>query len=298
MASGFCKLQPPPGMARTHAIRSAKSLAPKASDPITMVSAPALRSPGTVCSRMPPSAASTTRRAGAFCGNERVRFAQPRLGLGVEVLAFDADARAEQRQHADAVEERCGGRNRRMQLQHDAGFQPLRRDQLQGCGSIGVLGVHADQVGAGIGELLDLALQDRVGHHEMDVQRLCRGAARDRDEVGEEQQCRREMAVGHVDVENVGERLDTRDVVGQAAEVGRPQRHLGEQPVFGQSIEPIGGGRSERVVTMKILSSWRCRRGTPTARRGTRRRSAPLSVALGVISTSCAPGIVAASVCA
>ena len=46
----------------THCIRAARSSAPKASDPITTVSAPAARSSGTVFSRMPPSAASTIRR--------------------------------------------------------------------------------------------------------------------------------------------------------------------------------------------------------------------------------------------
>ena len=44
------------------AMRLDRSSALKASEPITMVSAPALRRPWTVCSRMPPSAARITRR--------------------------------------------------------------------------------------------------------------------------------------------------------------------------------------------------------------------------------------------
>ena len=70
----------------------------------------------------------------------------------------------------------------------------------------------------------------------MDVQRLGRGAARDDHEVGEKQQRRREMPVSHIDVKDVGERLDTGDIAGKAAEIRRPQRHLGHQPVFGQAL--------------------------------------------------------------
>ena len=186
---------------------------------------------------------------------QRTRLAQSRLGLGVEILPFDADARAEQRQHADAVEEwRGGGQPASASWSTMPDFEPPRRDRVEGGSGAGVLGMDADQVGAGIGELLDLAVQDGVGHHQVDMQRLRRGAARDGDEVGKKQQRRREMAVGDVDVEDVGERLDTRDVVGEAAEVRRPQRHLGQQPVFRQARRAnlaADGSRQE------ILSNWR-----------------------------------------
>ena len=124
MASRCCKLQPPPGMARTHAMRWRKILGAEGQRSHHDRLGARLAQPREPCAR------GCRRRRQARCAApapsgamQRARLAQPRSGLGVEVLPFDADARAEQRQHADAVEEGCGGSNRRMQLQHDAGLR-------------------------------------------------------------------------------------------------------------------------------------------------------------------------------
>ena len=87
---------------------------------------------------------------------------------------------------------------------------------------IGVFRVDADEIGAGFGELIDLGHEDRVGDHQMDVQRLARCPADGRDLVGEEQQGGRKMAVCDIDMEDVGERFDPGDIVGHVQQVGRP----------------------------------------------------------------------------
>ena len=163
----------PPTAAARGATRSARPAtgAPKASEPRTTVSAPAARRRGTVVSRMPPSAASTTRprarpRAGAPAPG------QARAGLVREALAFDADGGAEQRHEGDAAP----GRTRRPRPASRAAAprrqrRPSEAISVQRLGRLRVLGVDRDEVGAGLGELLDLRQQDRVGHHQVDMDR-------------------------------------------------------------------------------------------------------------------------------
>ena len=101
-------------------MRLPKSLAPKASDPITMVSAPDLRKPGHRVLADAAIGRQDDAPFGAPRRQQRARLLQARLGKRIEPLPFDADARAEQRQHADPVEEWARRGNRRVQLQHDA----------------------------------------------------------------------------------------------------------------------------------------------------------------------------------
>src|SRR4051812_39733844 len=65
------------------------------------------------------------------------------------------------------------------------------------------------------------------------------------DEVGEEEEGRREDAVGDVDVQEVGEGLDAGEVALEVGEVGRPERELAEEPVPGK----LGGDAQATVST-------------------------------------------------
>ncbi len=127
----------------------------------------------------------------------------------IEVLAFDADAGAEQRQHADTVEKGRRRGDRRVQLKHDAGLEPFAAIFSSAASALAFSAWTLIRSAPASANCSTWLCRIEVGHHQMDMQRLCRGAARDGDEVGEEQQRRREMAVGDVDVEDVGERLDT-----------------------------------------------------------------------------------------
>src|SRR6185437_14067293 len=100
----------------------------------------------------------------------RCRFFESRRGPVVEADALDADFRAEQGQHADAVEIVAAGVNRRFELQDETGTAAKAFDPRQCRVDIGVFRVDADEIGAGFGELIDLGHEDRVGDHQMDVQ--------------------------------------------------------------------------------------------------------------------------------
>ncbi len=104
---------------------------------------------GTVCSRMPPSRP-------ARCGDRPCQprstlgFGKARRRLGREVLPLHADARAEQRQHRNPVDERRGGRDGRIQHKHDTGLQTLCGNSVERVGTVGMLGMDADEIGAGL----------------------------------------------------------------------------------------------------------------------------------------------------
>ena len=279
-------------MARTHAMRCAKIARAKCQRSHHYRFSAGGRQPGHGV--LPDAAVGRKHDTMRRFGQKGARLAQARLGLGIEVLAFDADAGAEQRQHADTPQKGPRRGDRRVQLEHDAGLESPGRDFLQSRVGVGVLCVDADQIGTGIGELLDLAGEHQIVHHKMDMERLGRGAAGSGDEVGEEQQRWREMAVGDVDMEYISERLDTPDVIGEAAEIRRPQRHFGHQPVPGQPFEPVVGRTIHDSDPFALATA--DRKADSAARNSAAWRAA--SVALGVISTSCAPGTVAASVCA
>ncbi len=110
-------------------------------------------------------------------------------------------------------------------------FRPFGVNELQRRIGVSIFGMDADEISSRFCKLFDLIEEDCVRDHEMDMQGFCRGAARCRNKIGEEQQRRREMSIGHVDVKNVGEGLNALDVVNQAAEVSGPQGHLGKQTV-------------------------------------------------------------------
>ena len=59
----------------------------------------------------------------------------------------------------------------RFDPQHRARQQPARGDQPHGLRRIAVLGMNADEIRTRIGELLHLGEQDRVIHHQVDVDR-------------------------------------------------------------------------------------------------------------------------------
>jgi len=96
-------------------------------------------------------------------------------------------------------------------LQPECGVRGRARPEAEGIdhgepgGGIGVLGVDADEIGAGFGELRGLGFENCVLHHEMDVKGLGREFPQGGDEIGEEQQGRREMAIRDIDVEDIGE---------------------------------------------------------------------------------------------
>jgi len=59
--------------------------------------------------------------------------------------------------------------------------------------------------------------------HQVDVKRSLREWAQGTNQVRKEKQTRDEMSVGNVEVERVGERVQTLDARGQVSEIRRPQ---------------------------------------------------------------------------
>ena len=81
------------------------------------------------------------------------------------------------------------------------------------------------------GELRDLSVKNCVPHHEMDVEWFGRELSQGSNEIGEEKQRRGEMAIRHVDVKDVGERLDAAQIGFEIREVGGTQRDFGHEAV-------------------------------------------------------------------
>ena len=151
-----------------------------------------------------------------------------------------------------------------------------------------------DQVGAGRRELPDLLQHDVAFHHQVHVDRPPGQRPDARHLVGEEQERRREAAIGHVDMVEVGEGLGTPQVGREIAQVGRPQRELAQQTVARQVGEPLAGRGlglgHERGSGHRL--SWR--RNWSTARRNSATWRG-LSAALGVIVARRALGRISAS---
>ncbi len=113
-------------------------------------------------------------------------------------------------------------------------------DPRQRLSRICVFGMDRDEVGARLGELVDLGEEDAVGAHQVDVDRGFRGPGHLSDEVGEVEQRGGEMAVGHVDMKDVGMGRDAGQVIGETHEVCGPERVFGDEAVLRQGVEPVG----------------------------------------------------------
>ncbi len=105
-----------------------------------------------------------------------------------------------------------------------------------------VLSVDRYEVGAGFGELADLAQHDVALHHEMEVQRLRGQGADPCHLVGEEEERGREAAVRDVDMVEVGVGLRAPDVAFEIGEVGGPERVFAEHALARQGGEPACRG--------------------------------------------------------
>ena len=83
--------------------------------------------------------------------------------------------------------------------------------------------MDADQVSTGLRELRDLIEQHGIGHHEMNVKgfpgegpELCR-------QIGKEQESRGKVAIGNINVKDVGMGFDALQISGKRPKIGRPQ---------------------------------------------------------------------------
>ena len=96
---------------------------------------------------------------------------------------------------------------------------------------MGIFNMHADKIGSGLNELVGLAEQYLVVHHQVDMQRLCSCLSHGHKQIGEIQKRWRKMSVGHVDMINIGMGFDAFGVSRNRPQISRPQRHFGEQAV-------------------------------------------------------------------
>ena len=174
MARAASVLMPLPSAAVQPAMRPARSLAPKASEPMTTVSAPASRSRAR-CAR------GCRRRRPARCGRlaagrqHRARLAQARRGSRDEALALDADARAEQRHEGDLGRERRQRGDRRVELQHDAGLERPRAISSSGARPASPFSAWTlIRSAPASANWLDLRLDDARLDHQMDMERFGR----------------------------------------------------------------------------------------------------------------------------
>ena len=176
--------------------------------------------------------------------DERLGFGQAGGSALVQALPLHADRGPEKREKAQAREEPCHPRHRRLDPEHHSGrnAEPLEKVERRVRDTL-VLQVEAQEVAAGVGELLDLGQKHRIRHHEVHVQRQRRRLAHRRHQIGKEQEGRREMPVRDVDMQDVGMRTDTVEVVLQPDEVGRPERELADQPVARQRVRSSQGSR-------------------------------------------------------
>ncbi len=119
-----------------------------------------------------------------------------------------------------------------------------------------VLEMDADEIAAGLGELIDLRQQNVVRGHQVHVDRqACRSPDR-RDKVGEEQKGGREVTVCHVDMQDVGIGFDADQLIAEAKEIGRPHGELGDRTPEGQVVDP-GGRRSQHQAKFSQEASER-----------------------------------------
>ena len=220
---------------------------------------------------------------------------QARAGGVRQALPLHADRGAEQRHEADPVEPGRELRHRRLQPQHDPGRRAELGDEVERLGhDRTVLGMDGDEVRARLGELADLLEHDVVLHHEVDMDRPLRQGADARDQVGEEQEGRGEVAIRHIDVVMSACGIGPREIRLQVAEVGRPQRELANEPVGRQGRDQrLRRGGVGRVRHAGSSCGRRSRKAAMAAR--TSSVCSPLSVAFGVTRTSWAPGMRVAS---
>ena len=118
--------------------------------------------------------------------------------------------------------------DRRRRIEHDAGLDAERLDRVDRAMQVRQhLDVHRDHRGAGVGERLDVAIGIR--DHQVDVERH-RGDALERlDDRRADRDVRHEVAVHHVDVNQIGAAaLDRGDRVAERGEVGREDRRRDE----------------------------------------------------------------------
>ncbi len=172
------------------------------------------------------------------------------------------------RHHQDLVEiaeHRLDVRRRRRRIQHRAGTRAALADLRERAVQVRTrLDLHADRRGAGpreVGDVL-LGLDDHQVHVERKLRRALHGLDDDRTDrdVGDE------AAVHHVDVHPVGAGLlDRRDLVGEAAEVGRQDRRRDDDA-------PAHERRSRRAEK-KPSVSWRCGQQRSVASSPTNSRS-------------------------
>ena len=127
----------------------------------------------------------------------------------------------------------------RFHPQHQPRFQPPPRDKIERVADHRIiLDMQTDQVGPGVGELRDLRQHDRVGHHQMHMDRRIANRPDRRDKIGKEQHRGGKVPVGNVDVQNVGKGGDAGHVIGQPCQIGRPHRKLRNQAVPRQVCQP------------------------------------------------------------
>ena len=218
------------------------------------MSAPAARRRGTVCCA---DAAVGGEEGLAVAGgpHQRPRRAEPPGGRVRKALALHADGGAEQGHEGNLADEGRERLDRGFEAEHHAGLGAEVAGKADGPqAGLAILGVHADEPRPGLDERLGLRLDDCGLDHQMDVDRTAGQRGEPGDEIGEEQEGRREDAVGDVDVQEVGVRLDAGEVALEIGEVGRPERELSEQPVARQVGEgahaggPRRGDRREEVA--------------------------------------------------
>ncbi len=132
---------------------------------------------------------------------------------------------AAQRQYVFDLRQR-GGR-----VQHDAGELAEIVDPRQGAVQMdrrAGLAMHQQMVGAGGGEILEIALG--LDHHQMHIERPLRHPAHRRDDERADRQVRHEASIHHVDMDPVGAgRLDGPYLFAKAAEIGREDRRADDQ---------------------------------------------------------------------
>jgi len=147
-------------------------------------------------------------------------FLKPRTGTFVEPLPFYADGRSEQRYEIQAWDIFGDTVHGSLDPKDHAGCNAAPVQKIDRCISHRfVLNMNADEITAGIDELLDLRQQYVVGDHQMNMDRTRGNLAHARDQIRKEEHRRREVTIGDIDMQDVDERFHTREIIGKPYEI-------------------------------------------------------------------------------
>ena len=144
-------------------------------------------------------------------------------------MAAEARIDRHHQDEIDQVDDRLDGLDRRARIERHAGLLAERADRLQRAVDVRArLDVHGDDVGAGLGEGLEIGIAGR--DHQVHVEHLPGVRAQRLHHVRADGDIRHEVAVHDVDVDPVGAGgIDRAHLLAELGEVGGQDRRGDEQ---------------------------------------------------------------------